>query len=756
MILNNWKKFSIISISIIALIAINHRYLAGCAGGDFWEITDSFFAPEVIENKKYHSFFRSMNPMYDGYGGYHKVDYIQQFDTINIEEWKTFLGQQVQDKDLHFLLYSAKLGAIDTLIFYTKKSDFPISKKLKANSITSVADKNKVKEFLYYLGFAKRCTEYCTKVITWYSDDEEPEHDKKKLETLIAGGVKQAKQVKNQFVKERYFFQITRLHFFNSDFGECALYFEDHKDSFIVNPSMKYRSMCYAAGAYRKLDRPADANYLYSVAYDQWDPIKETAFMSFMPTDESDWKGSLALAKNKRQAAALWHLLGIKQDALRAMKMIYNLDPKSDLLELLLARAINIEEEKILPTSIYSLDSTGYKIVASKMDKDLIKFVTDLANVGNTSKPWLWNISAAYLNILEGDTKKGDSFLKTASGQIKSDDQMAMDQIGVIRIISKIQTYTPNDKNEENITRELNWLRNAQTNNERLRSSNAYYWAIRRMAEIYDLWGNKVVSYSLDQSRTSEYLRDNDFLEKMISYLNKAVKTPFDSLVQKTYGHNVNVLYDMQGVNILYKDYNFEEAKKKFTMAGSKYLESDPFTIRLKDCRDCDQAEYDGSYDNLKFINEMIDLEQKVKSNPVNAFDIYFKLANGYYNMTYFGNCRNMYINGTFDVGLMYFYWDSEKDIINNNKNIFDCSKAEEYYIKAMNATTNKELKAKCAFMAAKCEQNAFFISGSLKYNKQFIAGKYFKLLKDQYATTQYYKEIINECGYFKSYLEKK
>jgi hypothetical protein len=57
--------------------------------------------------------------------------------------------------------------------------------------------------------------------------------------------------------------------------------------------------------------------------------------------------------------------------------------------------------------------------------------------------------------------------------------------------------------------------------------------------------------------------------------------------------------------------------------------------------------------------------------------------------------------------------------------------------------------------MAAKCEQNAYFISENKAEGVDFQSSKYFKLLKSDYAKTQYYKEIINECGYFRTFLNK-
>jgi hypothetical protein len=52
--------------------------------------------------------------------------------------------------------------------------------------------------------------------------------------------------------------------------------------------------------------------------------------------------------------------------------------------------------------------------------------------------------------------------------------------------------------------------------------------------------------------------------------------------------------------------------------------------------------------------------------------------------------------------------------------------------------------------MASKAEQNRNYNLGGPP--KSVNPRKYFGLLKDSFSDTQYYQEIIRECGYFKAY----
>ena len=86
-----------------------------------------------------------------------------------------------------------------------------------------------------------------------------------------------------------------------------------------------------------------------------------------------------------------------------------------------------------------------------------------------------------------------------------------------------------------------------------------------------------------------------------------------------------------------------------------------------------------------------------------------------------------------------------------------DCSYALKFYEKAMSVASDKELVAKACFMAAKCEQNMYYISDEPKEEDYWI-GIYpnyelyrtnFKKLRDEFNKTGYYNEVINECKYF-------
>jgi hypothetical protein len=135
-------------------------------------------------------------------------------------------------------------------------------------------------------------------------------------------------------------------------------------------------------------------------------------------------------------------------------------------------------------------------------------------------------------------------------------------------------------------------------------------------------------------------------------------------------------------------------------------------------------------------------------------------LANAHYNITHFGNARFFYESKITGEGVSSpFYIDSVFRYTFTSMRM-----AAKYYSLALQNAANDEQKAKCQYMLAKCQRNQWYndniysdkekmYSESDMVNLNSLVG--FSTLK-QYANTQYYKEILKECGYFRSYAGSK
>ena len=68
-----------------------------------------------------------------------------------------------------------------------------------------------------------------------------------------------------------------------------------------------------------------------------------------------------------------------------------------------------------------------------------------------------------------------------------------------------------------------------------------------------------------------------------------------------------------------------------------------------------------------------------------------------------------------------------------------------------MELSHDRELKAKAAFMAAKCELNASYDTDGR--SRSDFRRQWFRVLRDNFSDTRYYQEILRECGYFRAFV---
>ncbi|MDR3611867.1 MAG: hypothetical protein P4L27_14955 [Ignavibacteriaceae bacterium] len=767
--------------SIIALISIliivTTVIIIACGWDGEEDPAYSFLPQELI----YTPFYKTSEIFY--VGG-QKDSNIHDFDSINIEEWGGFFSGLVTNKDLGYILYQARIGEIDTLIYFLKDQKFPLKTKLALNTILSYPDKNISMQFLVYLRFAKRCETFTTYIFdssSWYASTRsdtydnnyfkrleeyeasvDPRNNKANMDQIINDGLNQLVNAKNKFIYERYLFQIARLYYHAKRYSDCVSFYRKNEPQFIVSKSIKYRTLGYAAGSLYKSKKFGESNYLYSLLYDQYPEMEDIAYVGFSPREEKDLKQSLKLAKTDREKEVIWQLVGIHADPLRGMKEIYKLDPKSDLLYVLLARAVAIAEKSYFPLTT---DPTTVNIKVKKINNDLFEFVRKTAEKKNTLKQYVWDLVAGYFSFVKSDFNDARAYFKKVNNEVRN-NPMVEGQLHLLNLAMLVQENPHPDKNFENaIAKDLRWLKIKSINPygyadyppDTLRYNDIYTWILKKLSAEYLAQGDTIKSELLNPYMSSEIYMSNSNATKMFAFMDKKDKSSFDRLALSVYKYKKVDILEYQGVKI-FLDGNLPEAYKIFTAVdsvGTTVLPADPFDIHINDNHDRDfEAAKKITYTKFTFVKRMAELQASIDRKSPDAADLCFQLANGFYNSTYFGNNRTFYNTNITD-----YYFSKRHEIMLDTENIdhrvFVCSNALKYYLKAMELSNDRDFKAKCCFMAAKCEQNKYFCRKDRKPKIDFVAGKYFKELKDSYNNTDYYNEIIKECGYFRTYLSK-
>jgi hypothetical protein len=738
-----------------AMLLFVYGIIFACAGGDDWGWSfDSNFTPETFVDKSYAPLFLSQEVFYNGFD----TDHNSRFNDEILQDWETFLKGKMDTKTVKFFLFDSSATDINKLQnFYKSQKNNPISdkwsKKIDLNN-------RKISSFITFLSLSKQIETVSV------SNDENWSYEP--VEQKIFSDIKTIKTIETRyntvsdtFLKNRYWFQTVKAYFYSGDNHSATVFFQKTESSVPKN-TLYYRALAYIAGINYKNKDYTLSNYQYSQVFDKCPAMRVVATYCFHPQEQKDWNGSLALAKTNKEKVALWAIQGYYGDEEKAIAEIYKLQPQSEHLDYLLTRLINNQETKIDNSFKEKSVLENKKRLKDSISKSALNLVTNIAQSEQTNKPYLWNVAAGYLETLNGNFKQADKNFDNAESKMPQ-TPLAINQVRLLRFVNNLNKIDKIDSNnEKTIVKDLAWLYDElpKANIENLRSNNAYSWSKKYLSALYKSQKNDVMAELFDRDQ-SFYDNDKNVLEMKV-FLSKNNKTAVEKIGLSVYDVKLADIYNYQAVAATFAN-KIPEAIDFMQQSGSlQHLKfrGNPFNGNIKDCHDCDHIAYQKKkYSQIDFLNTI----KVMKENVAKGEEVYTNsllLANAFYNISHYGNARQFHeinING---------YGYSPYDFRDRVRNmITDCSLAKMYYQKALEAANNKEQKAKCTYMLAKCERNDFYNSRfklyenawEMMYGKvNFVAWDRFKKLKSNYSDTKYYQDVINECGYFKSYINQK
>jgi hypothetical protein len=294
--------------------------------------------------------------------------------------------------------------------------------------------------------------------------------------------------------------------------------------------------------------------------------------------------------------------------------------------------------------------------------------------------------------------------------------------------------------------------------------------------------------YTVQHDTIKAYLCDNELndlvdildlgmTEGILQWWKKEKHTSFDQfLIDNRFNHLYDYYYYERGAKglhgllevkgaLLLGQNRLSDAHEIFRQIPENELwksKTDPFSSRINDCRMCDEELHARTtYNHLTLVRTIMDYEQKIKSDAQHATEYHQLLGNVYYNMSYFGNATEAL---TFKRNYVRMSYRGDEEHMRKWKTRPDmnCSRAQLHYIEAMKlaeSSGNLELAAECCFMAAKCEQNEYYITvpsdDENNTTKNTYYRTYFKQMKERYSKTQFYGKAINECKYFNYFVSR-
>jgi tetratricopeptide (TPR) repeat protein len=460
-------------------------------------------------------------------------------------------------------------------------------------------------------------------------------------------------------------------------------------------------------------------------------PLAGLAALEFSPAEDSDWKDALRLARTVREKTELWRMVGIRKDGIVAIQEILKLDPKSNLIGLLMVRELAKAEGGVISRYPWAPTPDPKTIAAQRKAYAQLEQIAigQLARGGD--RPWLMELIAGHIAAKRGDLATARVRLARAVTGNTSDPRVGA-QARASLAIALATTWKLGDASAE--TELATAMAGLDTKFGRL---GAVKFEVRsKLAAVHMANGKLIDAEYLHPGTVDPYDWENakplnktvnwqqaTFIKDMLAR-GQRKSTPFERFVVEDSFTQDQLKLEL-GLRQLF-DGDFAGAMASFNKANSKKFGVDPFVIHIKDCHDCDQEKYAKSpWDHVALAKRLYELEVKYKGAGEAGAEAALAIGNALYNLTFWGNART----ATADT----------------HQKTQDSSAALKWYKRAHDLSKNRELKVKAAFMAAKAELGLLSNDETAKDRTPKV---WFPIVK-QYKNTRYYGDILKECGRF-------
>lgn len=768
------KKFLIIVLTF--KLFFHASLLTACGGGDedYYEYK-YFFSPTLLSDTSLLRYFPSYTSC-DVCGGLLKKAVLEEwnnkFNTCSIQDIETGLYGKLGKEQIESLSNSIN--------------------PLPDNSFYALLLQNNLTEVIKYLGFiAEENTLMVPKSeygYTYYWEEE----DKNLNEggRLLSLAKENFKNAEDPFIKDRYVFQILKLLHYTGNYEEAMDFFE----SYYPIPSSSliyYRTLGYYAGAKRKTKAETEAKYLYAKIFDQCPPIRYQAYNDFKYIDqeESQWKTSLALAKNNSERSAMWIAKNIYEYVIdiKALKELYENDSSSARLELALIKQLNnfhyeyyvnkLKESVTLDSNkVVKRFSLNGEIIHSYEAKDnwfvslwkaIVNFFRNLFGSSSEENPLKWDnkmpeikympvvfqeewldewlelintilaedkvqnkklflLAKGYLQIAKGEFDKGQTSLKG----IKKGEDVNIDKIAAYLQIWSELLKAP--QLEESLERKILVYLKANKNEFELEEELARrYFIERKYAQAYQ---------SFKLAEKIAFFEDEIIID-IIKNGNSKLSPSFVSYFGKIY---VSQLKDDFAQKLFFTG-KFEEAA---AYSNLKLAMNAPYG-------QTDESEVP----NIAKADGYISYKTFSKLDKEGTADSYLKIANvlaNSYNMPYNGYpCYNYLFTSYYKVSEYPFNIPGMAEVIENRYNYYlkwnnSTDLAENYFIKAHDLLKTDEEKAAILVSAQKLAMRDKYALRD-RWNNPLNKAYFYSQLKEKYPNTDIVKELNNSCSFFRN-----
>ena len=804
-----WKAFIAASVSC-ALLALPQNSFTCGPSEDPYDYYTSFFHNKAGTSEAYKPFYyTALLTFYDDWDWDAGNDSTAYINKQIVEEWKAYSPSKTDD--VVQLLYTGDAKTKMSLSSLGSGQTIPAA--LAKNSFAQSLVKEKKSDAVSYLQFASK-----TENISASSGWEERKKDSLQLNKYITEATNNFAKAADAFMKNKWAFQRVKLAFYNDRYADCIRWYDEYFTD--GNTSAVYPlALSYKAGSLFRLGKNKDAAYYFSKTFPLTNQNKKTAYTGFL------WASSfanqqlladyLSLCKTNGEKAnmiALFSMYG-SDYRLENIQKVYDLDPASPLLPLLATREINKLEEQYF-TPLLSNEKGGkqpylswmelredensdkakpdQKAQATKTAQLFEKFLGDK----NIPDRGLYGAGAAYLQFMNKNYDAAKKLL--AQAKEVQQDAKVKDQLQLISLlVAANETATITKEREAQLLPAIKWLvqKSKDDKDYQVFCRNFFSEILAQkyeqqsnlpraafaygMADLPFLWSKEQRDYYASYSPAISFVRESMNTESLVQ-LYELVTSP-STETEKFFVQNASVkrdhVVDVLGTSYL-RDRNYAKAIEWLSKAGkpeplteTQYnyqtgkestINVDPFFDYLNDWQRFDKS-VQAPYNKLTLARKLQGMKSRIDTARTgDNSKLFYEYASALYNMSYYGNSWNAVAYDRSSVD-----WNNGDHKMQWEKEYYGVHEARAYYQKAYDVATNKEFKAACLFMVAKCAQrqipmppydyknyeqyeknvDAFY----LKFKNNPLFGKF----KSEFGTTKFYQYAYNRCSYLRDYVKK-
>jgi hypothetical protein len=769
--MRNYKTWVIYCVSFIgcfcAMIAID----LACGGEvDPYDYYTSFFHNNITGGKEYKPFY------FTNYLFLYDETEPESEEDINAGEWAAYLG--VKPADVSKAMYHLDKPADSLLLAGYLKTGTKLADSLAGNTFLKALTGNT--GALKYYRFAKGIEKIAN--ITYDRWDPKP-LDTVALRDAGEAAFKSAETEKDSFIKLRYYYQAQRLLHYAHAYNQAKAVYDKFLSVIPSQSHVKGWAMALKAGEERRMGDTVKAAYLFSKVFAQYPERRLQAYRNYryinVKTDVVT-----ALAANKNEKAVIYAIDGFGNPGLtiEPLKKVYEYEPASPMVAVLLVREVNKLEEQYLTPKLQNTQSTPDSAKSVAHLQQLKVFCKQLATDKSYPDANLAQLAAAYLCWMHNDTDEGSDLLKPLYN-VKLDDKLS-DQKQIIQLLltsQKIELL--NQVNEATLLPSLKWLANKVDEEQQAvkhqnydfgpmpftTTSRNFYQEI--LAPAYMRQCDTTMA-ALALSKSGEMMGfwrtqlHSSHVRTLIRYRLIPPANPYlNFLTERLATQSTSDLYELLGTTYL-REHNYPAAMAALRHVSAATLNNtdshtpaDPFIELINDYPKMYRYGQSKGLNKLQFAIAMNTLEQNIIKDPANTASYYYKLGAGLYNTSTYGNAWYL-------ISYSWSAYDFGREKINDyDEDYIKTTSAEKYFLKAAQLSKTQEFKARCIFMAAKCKQKQVtrpswelpnFDSLDKEYMAQIKSNPYFEDLKKRYNKTAFYKKAVSECSYLKDYIRIK